>query len=275
VQSIGPLALALLVTLNIFLWAAQSSPIPILRGEQSDNAKNETSHGTDEPKGAVSADERIADYTAVLDVLTAVLAIAAFLQLIALLRADATARAASDNFRQAQRAHVSNLRPEIKWVVDSNRQITKLKVWTNWKNSGTTPAKKMISLTAVTWVPTGNEFKFDDIDNIAAADPGFSRESLVLAPLMEIPSGDLTISRKELVSNAKGEGNQFFHGRATYYDIFPGTREHISEFCFRISIEGPIEAPVVMGPDGMPQGIGLRFGLHGNRNRYIDKGDDD
>jgi len=172
------------------------------------------------------------------------------------------------NFRVAERAHVSVLRPECKLIADPNGNLVGLKVWMVWRNSGRTPAAPMIAKTGATWTNALEGFDFDALDK-DEANTEVRKQPLVLGPGADITSDAIFISPEHVVSAADGTGHQFFFGRAIYRDIFPQTPEHVIEFCFKVLIEGNFAAPIT--PHGRTPEI--RFSIYGDRNRYYDKGE--
>jgi hypothetical protein len=158
--------------------------------------------------------------------------------------------------RIVQRAHIFVLAAQNEFVHDASEHIVGMRLSVVWKNSGVTPASKIDSLVGATWARTIDEFEWGRVDQQTI------RQPLVLGPGSEIASGGIGISPEHTHANFNGNGFQFLWGWARYRDSFPGSPQHVVEFCFRVIIEGEL------GP--RPFKGRVNFAFHGEHNRYYD-----
>jgi hypothetical protein len=186
-------------------------------------------------------DDPVAGFTGLLFVATLILAY--------------IARRQVKDSRAVQRAHVFVLAPRGEFQ-KHNGMIIGLRVWVIWKNSGTTPATEVNGVLGVTWVPTIEQFEFGRVDEGVP-------QPFVLGPGAESTSAPLDIGGGHIMANIERRGLQFFWGIARYRDIFPGSPEHVFEFCFRVAIQGKL-APNTPDPS-------VGFITHTEHNRYYDE----
>jgi hypothetical protein len=88
-------------------------------------------------------------------------------------------------------------------------------------------------------------------------------DPMALGPSAEFTSGHIDISPEHAYAVAAGNGHLFFWGEARYRDNFPGSPEHVLEFCYKIEIEGMITQT--------PGACFVRFNLYGEHNQYYDQ----
>jgi hypothetical protein len=187
-------------------------------------------------------DDPIAGFTALLFIATLLLA--------------SIARNQVNDSRAIQRAHVFVLSPQSDFQTHNGSAIG-LQVWLTWRNSGVTPASEITGMMGVSWVVPPSKFQFGDPSQ------GTVAESFVLGPGAEATTTRLGIGAVHILGNIEGKGQQFFWGWLRYRDIFPGSPDHIVEFCYRVILEGQF------GTHG--QRPRVSFAIHGQHNRYYDQ----
>jgi hypothetical protein len=200
------------------------------------------------------AEERLANYTYWLMLFTGVLAVSTIGLWIATWRSGKGHLAHS---RAVERAHVFIAGPQHEFLLDEQKSLIGLRLWVTWKNSGTTPASPINALVGATWVPQVDQFKFGRVEQESIQQP------FVLGPNAEIAGSSITISTEHILANLGGKGAQFLWGWARYKDIFPDSKMHVVEFCFRVTIEGQL------GP--LPFVGRVNFAFWGEHNRYFDE----
>lgn len=185
----------------------------------------------------------VAGFTGLLVVVTALLGLIARIQI--------------KDSRAVQRAHIFVLSPQSELRLDNNGLIVGLRLWVIWKNSGTTPGSPVMALTGATWTPSIDQFQFGNISQEGVEQP------FVLGPGAEIAAASIDISPAHVLANFNHQGFQLLWGWARYRDIFPGSKEHVVEFCFRVTIDGQLGLPPFTGR--------VNFAFHGEHNRYYDR----
>jgi hypothetical protein len=224
----------------------QPSPVQI---ERDLNCAASDRHNRGDYPGALkryllkTTDDPIAGFTGLLFIATCLLAM--------------IARSQVKDSRAVQRAHVSVLSPQSEILKDDEGRVIGLRVWVIWKNSGTTPASPVIGETAATWVPSVDQFEWGRIIQER------NRQPFVLGPGAEIQGGSIDIGVDHVRATFNGQGAQFLWGWARYRDIFPGSPEHVVEFCFSVTVDGQLGLPPFKGR--------VVFAFHGEHNRYYDK----
>jgi hypothetical protein len=158
--------------------------------------------------------------------------------------------------RQVERAYISVLAPQHQFLVHNDGSVYGVRLWVTWKNSGTTPATRVDTITGATWVPAIEQFEFGKAEEV-------NRQPFVLGPSAETASLPIGISGGHLSANLRGEGHQFLWGRARYRDIFANSPEHVVEFCFRVTFEGQLGPHPFLGR--------AIFAFYGEHNRYYDE----
>lgn len=109
-----------------------------------------------------------------------------------------------------------------------------------------------------TWVEKIEDFVFG-----RTSEEGSIRLPFVLGPGAEQPSGVVEIGGAHILGNLEGRGHQFLWGWARYRDIFPGTPEHVVEFCLKVTLTGKLGAPPIT-----PR---ITLTIYGEHNRYYDE----
>ena len=100
-----------------------------------------------------------------------------------------------------------------------------------WRNSGTTPAKYLRARVSHTFTP-GDEplpkdFSFPDYEK--------TDTRMFISPQGAATYFAATLTAKDADEIFRKQESAYFWGWAKYNDIFPGTREHIVEFCTKLT----------------------------------------
>ncbi|MGD0276886.1 MAG: hypothetical protein ABSB79_12695 [Syntrophales bacterium] len=99
----------------------------------------------------------------------------------------------------------------------------------HWTNSGNTPTRNL-QLFFAPIVRSTTEL----------SDPDFSVQAekkikqLVLGPKITVVGGLQILTEDDLIQIQKRKLYVYFWGEATYSDVFPGTKAHITRFCQRV-----------------------------------------
>lgn len=159
--------------------------------------------------------------------------------------ADLTER----NLSATQRAFV-HLKALDVTVVGKRIAPTQYKIVPLWENSGTTPTRNL-SIN-INWTPYSGGNLPDGFGYEYGTDP----TRLFLGPKAESNYGSFDIPISEIRQAKAKTARIFVWGRADYSDIIEGTRQHFTEFCFRLDIkEGG-------GPDGQDWLAFTHWGPH-------------
>jgi hypothetical protein len=73
--------------------------------------------------------------------------------------------------------------------------------------------------------------------------------------------GSVDIAQARLFDTMAGQGHLFLWGRARYSDVFSSTRNHVTEVCFKVTVEGQ---------KGPPFKGNVLFAFYGENNRQYD-----
>ncbi|MFZ3353479.1 MAG: hypothetical protein WA268_21720 [Xanthobacteraceae bacterium] len=160
-------------------------------------------------------------------------------------------RRQSEDSRAVQRAHVFVWRPESELLMHPKGEIYGARLKVIWKNSGATPADHIHALVGTTWVNKAEDFTFGANGVV---------HPFVLGPGAEIESIPTQIGNPLAFLNH--QGHTFFWGIVNYRDVFPKSRNHVVEFCFRVTYEGTLGLP--------PNNGRIHFALHPAHNCYYD-----
>jgi hypothetical protein len=171
-------------------------------------------------------------YAALIVAIGAFLAIAFTVQVFYLglgLRAmRRSSQQAERNIRATQRAFVYV--SELAW----NAAGANLGISPVWANSGTTPTRRL--RIATNWKASHGELP-PDFDINYARPP----EELFLGPAAKAEFGTIFVPMRDIQAAIEERLHVYVWGRATYNDIFEGTKPHFFEFCHRLDVAG--EAP--------------------------------
>jgi hypothetical protein len=103
-------------------------------------------------------------------------------------------------------------------------------------NNGVTPTKGMLDHINiyVTGAEMPRDFSFPDTGDMTPV-------PVVLAPKGTLSYGVGPIDVKAVQSVQDHTGHAYLYGWATYRDIFPNTKEHITEFCYELNVDPTID----------------------------------
>lgn len=207
----------------------------------------------------ISADDRIANYTALLAWFTGLLAIVSTIQIAFLTKAEKTARlsarAALKSAETSERALIAGQRAFIgvsfEAVAVKNIQTGRVAGYqfsAIWKNAGETPTRNMTNHVniVVRESELPRSWHFPDlwhpdiqlIDRIPVNLSANAKDT-VRSESMMVSLSDV----RELIEGAKFA---YFYGWARYNDVFPNTNTHITRFAVRIVGGGNPNAPEKM-----------------------------
>ena len=99
-----------------------------------------------------------------------------------------------------------------------------------WSNSGTTPTRKL--RIGTNWKASHGELRPDDISYVLPP------ENLFLGPASKAEFGAIFIPMRDIQAAIEQRLNLYVWGRATYDDLFEGTKPHFFEFCHRVEVAG-------------------------------------
>jgi hypothetical protein len=119
----------------------------------------------------------------------------------------------------------------------STHTITKWRFFAHWENGGNTPTKNLRNRTsyALSENPIDLAFKFPDGGDQPDG-------HTMIGPKSFMHSAYFDISVEQLQKVKSGEAHAYIWGWADYDDVFPNTRRHRSEFCFKIHVQGDVLA---------------------------------
>ena len=123
-----------------------------------------------------------------------------------------------------------------------------VKVSPVWSNSGATPTRRLRIST--NWKASHGELRPDfDINYVRPP------ENLFLGPGSKAEFGAIYVPMRDIEAAAEERLHLYVWGRATYEDMFEGTKPHFFEFCHRLEVAGET-----------PGNIELRFTQFGLSN---------
>jgi hypothetical protein len=214
----------------------QASPSPAVQGDPV----------TDQPKTEAKAEAQIAVeqreradraalsdqlliFAALLVAIGAFLAIAFAMQALYLgfgLRAlRSYSQRADRNVMATQRAFV--YLSELTWSGEGGN----IRISPVWSNSGTTPTRKL--RIGTNWKASHGELRPDF--EINYTEPP---DNLFLAPGSKAAFGSVFIPARDIQAAIEQRLHLYVWGRATYDDLFEGTKPHFFEFCHRVDVTG-------------------------------------
>jgi hypothetical protein len=152
-------------------------------------------------------------------------AMLAFYQSLALRAMRRSADLAERNIAAAQRAFVYI--SALNW----NAASANVKVSPIWANAGTTPTRRLRIST--NWKASHGELPADfDIHYVRPP------ENLFLGPNAKAEIGTVFIPMRDIQAAIEQRLHLYVWGRATYDDLFEGTKPHFFEFCHRLEVTG-------------------------------------
>jgi hypothetical protein len=216
--------------------------------EEAKSAAAERSQKAELDRKLVDFNHDLAFYTALLAIIAGLQFLALLLQAFFLRRAFIEARRGGDIARLAmiagERAFVFPMGYRSFYEPYGTTGLYSWRFRPVWRNSGDTPTRNMIMHTRCILrndaLPT--EFDFD-------AEPQPTGTAL-LAPNSEALGGvvppypDLAISPQDLAAVMSGQKFLYIWGWAQYSDVFDGTEKHITRFCWSLApIGDPLSDP--------------------------------
>lgn len=122
----------------------------------------------------------------------------------------------------------------------------------NWENSGDTPTRNMTMHSECLLVPSpiapGFNFDYETTEIGNALNPPKTKSGGGLAPRFTAPA----ITPQDIIEIQNGRKFLYFWGWARYYDVFTGTPQHITRFCWQIVVAGN---PYLYEPTSSPQNL--------------------
>jgi hypothetical protein len=122
----------------------------------------------------------------------------------------------------------------------------------SWKNSGDTPTKNMTMHTECmlrdSVLPVGFDFDYTTTETGTALIPPNTSAGGGLAPRYPAPA----ITPQDILDVQAGKKFLYFMGWAKYFDVFPGTPQHITRFCWQLM---PLGNPLAYDPTVSPQNL--------------------
>jgi hypothetical protein len=122
----------------------------------------------------------------------------------------------------------------------------------NWENSGDTPTRNMTMHSQCLLVPSpiapGFNFDYETTEIGTALIAPKMRTAGSMAP--RFPSDAIT--PQDILDAQQGRKFLYFWGWARYFDVFPGTPEHITRFCWQVVSIGD---PFKYEPSSNPQNL--------------------
>jgi hypothetical protein len=152
-------------------------------------------------------------------------------------------RATEVNMTTAQRAFV--FLGSMGWsAAGANARISPV-----WANSGSTPTRSLRIST--NWKAWHGDLPADFVYNYSRAP-----DRLFLGSNGNIEVGTILIPMRDIQAAIEGRVQLYVWGRATYEDMFDGSKPHFIEFCHRLDVTG-----------ATPNNVTLMFTHYGPHNR--------
>ena len=218
-----------------------------------------------EQKERLELNRRLVEFNGDLALYTKVLAGIAGLQVLilgtlivvvrlAIKGATGAGSVARDAIIAAERAFVFPLGVTGSWELNPTTRLYDWRFRPTWRNSGDTPTRQMTMHTECvvrsTPLPAGFDFNYPTMQTATALVP----------PDAEIPGGiaplapTLAVSAQDLADAQNDQKFIYLWGWARYLDVFPGTAQHITRFCWLLT---PLGDPLAFMPDH-PNGVTFR-----------------
>jgi len=159
--------------------------------------------------------------------------------------ANVSATVAKSALEVGERAFVSQ-------TFTQNQEGNNVVIQVRWANTGNTPTKGMVmhvSFGGLRSRPLPDKFSFPDIWQ-----KGESRvPTFVSIPAKDFGQGIYISIPRTLLPNKIGAPRNYFYvwGWARYHDMFPGTAEHITEFCDEFTTSAVASTSVFVNALGM------------------------
>ena len=222
-----------------------NSPLPV---KVVDTAKSDAQFQSEQRE----RDERIALYDQLLIYGALLVAVVAFLAIAFAVQTMYLGLGLRSLRRVAQRSerNVQSARRAFVYVSALDWKVTgaSIRISPVWSNSGTTPTKAL--RVATNWKASHGELAPDFEISYTRAP-----ENLFLGPNSTTESGTLIIPMRDVQAALDERLHIYVWGRATYQDVFEGSKPHYFNFCHRVEATG-----------ALPDQVSLRFGQFGLSN---------
>jgi hypothetical protein len=172
-------------------------------------------------------------------------------------------RQQNETTRAQLRANVFAMALNSYWIPDPAGGPYSWRLGPRWFNTGETPTKglRIHSICHIRNTPLPEGFNFD----YPTPDVGVGG---IIAPKANNPGGQVPkfpgypISPQEIIAAQGGQGAPKFiylYGWAKYFDIFPGTPEHTTTYCWLIAPQGD---PLTFRPDDPAHPLTFNYFMH-------------
>ncbi|HEY2247180.1 MAG TPA: hypothetical protein VGH70_07040 [Bradyrhizobium sp.] len=213
--------------------------------QPNQNPKTASEHRADTRSPKSSTDERLADYTWWLAVLTGGLVVTAIGQGFFIARSDKTARIAANaatksaevaekTLRLTQRAYLVIDRINSTAGHDDQGKLMGYLISITWKNTGASPALNFGSII----LPTIVDRSMNPKDVIVNTDRSPSTVNGVAGQNVPVHSRRIQIPIQDIIGTYDGKRAIIIWARATYVDVFDATDQHIVEAAFEMQVIG-------------------------------------
>jgi len=235
-----------------------------------DRIANEIDQKAKERKEKAALDKKLVDFNGDLAFYTEVLAIVAIFQFLALLGqvvflrlAFKESKRAGDIARDAmiagERAFVFAMSAAGLYEQDTTTKGYNWRLRPVWKNSGDTPTRNMLMHTECviqnSQLTHGFNFGYATTQTGTALIPPNTDVFDGTAPRAPAPA----ITPQDIVDAQHGKKFIYMWGWAKYKDVFPGTPEHVTRFCWLVNPIGDPFAFTPSNPNGLTFGTILHF----------------
>jgi hypothetical protein len=153
--------------------------------------------------------------------------------------AKSAAKIARDSLVSVQRAFLSPQSKIVPVYADDKNTLAGLNISVVWSNSGTTPTRSTTQhFNGAIYGPEGLPKDFDFSDIWSSGIPK-SNINVYVGPKDQDESSPEFIPGALVEAIIERKRRFFFWGWSRYYDVFPGTKEHITKFCYELTLEKP------------------------------------
>jgi len=160
---------------------------------------------------------------------------------------------------------VTQIKPEWEQIVlPDGMKIYCWRIRPEWENTGDTPTRGLRIYTdgilTTELLPDNHDIRTAIVPEGTGLSPPHSKMQGGPFPRFGTPS----LTPDELIKVREGNAFLYIWGWAKYRDVFRGTPEHITRFCFRINVLGD---PYAFSPAAPHQGgFGFNYLHHGSDN---------
>jgi hypothetical protein len=166
--------------------------------------------------------------------------------------AERSADIARDAMIAGERAFVFTIGLSPFWEIEPTTSLYNWRFRPNWKNSGDTPTSRMTMhsecVLRIDPLPQGFDFNYSTTDIGTALIPPNSETHGGIAPRNPAPA----ITPQDILDIQAGRKFLYYWGWAKYFDVFPGTPQHITRFSWQVFAIGN---PLAYNPTIVPQNL--------------------